>query len=383
MTPVRRVAALALVAGVALGCSATSSPPSPRSSAPPTSPRAVALLPHQVVAGTNVAGAFDLATDGTVIAWSDGTVDVDAPALWRFDPATGDMTVVYRSATPGAILSNLAVRHGTYAFGEVTPRADGSRTWRLVVLDPTGRTQILDANDVPSDQVGVLPMAAISDRGVLWATNHAGGSRSLRCELRYSLLSDLRPRVLASEPCSRTEFWYPRSDGRRLVYGTVEYSGNGGADARHVYLVDDTDLEQPRRLDADGQASLPAILDDTVVWKDAPLDLNMFSPAGLTALELTAGATAHDVPFPSVGPPQLTTPSIGPGFVVGDDVRGGSVVAWDRRREVAVDVDHLAGTDPGFLSGARLADSLLAWFYTSSAQGGGTREIRWLTLPSE
>jgi hypothetical protein len=407
MAVARRALAVVLVAGLA-GCSAPSGPP-PRSStatagpspsvapssAPGATPGSTALPSHQVVAGPDVGGAFDLATDGSVIAWSDGTVDVDAPALWALDVATGETRLAYRSGVRGAILANLALRRGTFAFAEVTPRADGSRTWRLVLLDSAGGRHVLDANDVPVSQEGTLPMAALSDRGILWATSHAGDADSLRCELRYAPFEGLRPRTVVSEPCSRAELWYPRSDGARFVYGSVEYgadgrgvdgggsdAGAGAADQRHVYLVDDADLVQPRRLDSDGQASLPAILDDTVVWKLAPRDLNMFSPAGIAELSLAVGSAPRDIPLPPDGPRLLTTPSIGLDFIVADDLGGGAVVAWDRRRELAVEVDRLSAADPGFLSGARLAGRLLAWFHTSSAGGGGTREIRWLLLPS-
>lgn len=391
MPAIRRPLAIALVVGVALGCSATSNPstPSPSRSAPASatalatglaSPSGGTLPLHETLAGPDVAGAFDLATDGTVIAWSSGTVDVDAPALWSLDPASGARRLIYRSASPGAILSNLVVRRGTYAFAEVTPRADGSRTWRLVVVEGSGATHVLDVNDVPPAQTGVLPMAAISDRGILWAASHAGDATAPRCDLRYALLEDLRPRVVRGAPCTELELWYPHSDGRRFVYGTVEYGLSGAGDERYVYLVAEDSLGSPRRVDTDGQASLPAILDDTVVWKAAPTDLNLFSPAGLVELSLAPGSTARGVPFASSTPLQLTTPSLGPGYIVGEDAGGGSVVVWDRARSIAVDVDRLALTDAGFLSGTRLAGNLLAWFYTSQTQGGGRREIRWLAL---
>ncbi|HET9682081.1 MAG TPA: hypothetical protein VFP19_08585, partial [Candidatus Limnocylindrales bacterium] len=91
-----------LVVGVASACAPTTSPPasggpaqppplvvgdrSPtgpsRSPVGPTgSPSLPPLPPHEVVAGPTVAGAFDLATDGSVVAWSSGSVDVDAPDL--------------------------------------------------------------------------------------------------------------------------------------------------------------------------------------------------------------------------------------------------------------------------------------------------------------
>jgi hypothetical protein len=112
----------------------------------------------------------------------------------------------------------------------------GSRTWDLVALDRGGGRHVLDANDLPPAAEAPLPMAAVSGRGVLWAVAHAGSpaGAAARCELRYASLADFETRVVASEPCDRTEFWYPRSDGRRFVYGTVEYGPDGTGDDRHV-----------------------------------------------------------------------------------------------------------------------------------------------------
>jgi hypothetical protein len=401
MPAVRRSLPLSLVVGLALGCSATSSPPplsqpwasrwSPSMpqatinglSAAPALPAPSALPAHEVIAGPNITGAFDLATDGTILAWSNGTVDVDAPDLWTLDSASGEQRLLYHSAKAGAILANLAVHRGTYAFAEVTPGPGGSRTWRLVLVDPAGHAHVLDTNDVPTAQIGTLPMAAISDRGVLWAGTHAGDAASPRCQLRYASLVDLRARILASELCSRTEYWYPRSDGIRFVYGTVEYGPDHGADDRHVYLAADATLQGARRLDLDGEASLPAIAGDAVVWKAAPRALNMFSPAGLELLDLSVPGLPGPVPFGASASTQLTTPSIGPRFVVAEDTAGSGVGAWDRARSSGVEIDRLASSDPGFISGTRLVGRLLAWFHTSSTQGGGTREVRWLTLPSD
>ena len=396
--PRRLVIEIMLVVGAVTGCSTASIPPGstrlPASPAPSTSGRSVPpspaidlpLAPHETLSGANVAGAFDLATDGAVIAWSNGTIDVDAPELWSFDPTTGERSLAYRSPDHGAILANVAVRHGRLVVAEVTPRADGTRTWRLLLIEPDGTARRLDANDVSAAQVGILPMAAISDEGVLWATSHAGDATSLTCQLRYVSLADVArmapaaARILASAPCTRREIWYPRSDGRQFVFGTVEYAADGSTDERHVYLLAGGDLEHPARLDDDGAASLPAVLDGTAIWKAAPRELNMFSPGALVAKPIAPGSTPEPVAFASTTPLQLTTPSIGPRFYAADDAAGATVPVWDRTRSIAVEIDRLASTDPGFLSGTRLAGDLLAWFHTSSAQGGGTREIRWLLL---
>jgi len=386
--------ALVLVVGSLVGCSTTRPPsPSPVAAATPTAPpttgpsRPAPSSPrtgtpaHRVIAGPAVAGAFDAATDGTVIAWSSGAVDADAPELWAFDPATGRSTLVYRSTVDGAILANVAVRHGSFAFAEVTPRADGSRTWRFELVDANGAVTVLDTNDVPPTMTGILPMAAVSDHGILWATTHGRGGEVLDCELRYAALADLRPRVIEREPCDRTEVWYPRSDGTSFVYGTVEYGPDGTGDDRHVYLLADADLAHPRRLDRDGEASLPNVLADTVVWKTAPRDFNMLNGGDIVEHSLAAAAS-RPVDLAGGARGRLTIPTIGPGFYAAESDDSAIVRVWDRATSRAVEIDHLDPADPGFLSGVRLAGDILIWFYTSTTQGGGVREIRWLELPA-
>lgn len=395
------IALLVLVVGSLAGCSTTSIPQlSPGLTLGPTTPggiatpgegpssppsagprsRGLAVLPaHHVLAGADIAGAFDLATDGSVIAWTSGTVDSDAPELWAFDPATDRSTMVYRSTVAGAILANLAVRHGSYAFAEVAPRADGSRTWRLVLIDRAGALHVLDANDLPPAIGGVLPMAAISDAGVLWATNHDAGNDVPGCELRYASLEQLGGRLLQAWPCDREELWYPRSDGRSFVYGTVEYGPAGTGDDRHVYVTSDADPTQSRRLDLDGEASLPDVRGDTVIWKTARRHLNMFSFGELVEHSLASAAT-KPVALLADGGGQLTMPTIGLAWYAAENADSSSVQAWDRSGVRAVQIDRLDPGDRGFFSGVRLSGSLLVWFYTSTTQGGGVREIRWLDV---
>jgi hypothetical protein len=403
--------ALALVGGLIAGCSPTSTPftsPAPASGSPPTpatatatasvsaaaspttAPPPIAVPAPRVLAGPNVTRAVDAATDGSVIAWSSGSPDPNAgPELWVFEPATGRSRLIFRSAVHGAVLAGLAVRGGRYAFAEITPASasgvPGSGRWRLVVLDPAGRLSELDKDqppeaDPPERVRAVLPMVALSDRGILWAASHAAGLGDPTCLLQYASFADLSARVLGSAPCRQVEYWFPRSDGRSFVYGTVEYGVDRSRDDRHVYLLGDDDLTA-RRLDHDAQASLPDVLADTVIWKTADPEWNMLSFGELVEYSRATGA-ARTIPFLSAAPGdgRLTTPTIGNAFFAAEDEDSAAVWVWDRAGERAVEVDRLAADDEGFFSNVRLSADLLIWFYGSAAQGGGERQIRWLDL---
>jgi hypothetical protein len=392
----RAVAALlavAMIGGLA-GCAAAertapaSVPAAPRtrSTPPPTGgpgPTGAGFLApprREVIAGPSVQRAFDLATDGSVIAWSSGEVAGTAPALWALDPATGTPRRTYRSPREGAVLANLAVRDGRYAFAEVTPATIGSGSWRLVVMDPTGAVHVLDRDDPPEGSAALLPMAALSDRGILWAATHAGPGGAPTCDLRYASFADLDVRVVASAPCDRTEYWFPRGDGTTFVFGTVEYGPDGSADDRHVYEMADDGLV-PRRVDDDGEAALPDVLGETVVWKTASRQLNALA-FGRLAEHSLAGGTTRTLAFLAGGGRGagggLTTPTIGRALYVADAADSGTVEAWDRAASREIVLDRLDPADPGFFSNVRIAGDLVVWFYTSSAVGGGVREIRWL-----
>jgi hypothetical protein len=385
----RRTAALWLVVGLVTACSTTnpeatasgSSSPSLEPSATPqvfasASPRAGVLPGHEVLAGPNVKGTFDATTDGTLIVWSNGTIDQDAPELWAADLGDNAPHRIYASSDGKAILVNLAIRNGWVVFAEVTPQGD-SRTWRLVALDPSGRTHTLDRNDLPTTATGILPMTAISDRGIVWATSHRGSDEAAVCELRRADLTTLRSETLQSRPCTQEEFWYPASDGTSYVYGTVEYTATG--DDRHVYLVAGDDFAEAQRLDGDGAASWPVIAADTVVWKTAPREFNSLGWGDLVEYSITT-RSLETLAYPP-GPEQgLTSPSMTPRFVAGQSRDPLAVSVWDRTKTAAVDLDALDVRDPGFFSGIRIAGDLAIWFYTDSTQGGGTREIRWLHL---
>jgi hypothetical protein len=384
-----------LVASLVAGCAPASPPPTGQpaavspsvapspdaatvSPAPAVSPSPIPLPAHAVIAGRTVRRAFDVATDGAVIAWSSGAAYATAPNLWVFDPATGTSARRFHSSTAGAVLANLAVRADRFAFAEVTPATVGTGSWRLILLDPDGKAHVLDRDDPPARQSALLPMAALSRHGILWASSHATKGRVAHCDLRYAAFADRVVQVVRAAACNRTEFWFPRSDGEQFVYGTVEYGKRGTGDDRHVYLVSDDDLV-PRRLGADGEASLPDVLGNTVIWKTADRAFNMLSLGRLVRLELDTDE-ARLVGLRPGGAAALTTPTIGPSFFAAESAEQASVEIWDRAVSRPVVIDRLDPTDPGFITGVRLSGDILAWIYVASVTGGGEREIRWLEL---
>jgi hypothetical protein len=388
--PRRGLPALALVAVLASGC--TSTGPSAVPATPPASP--VATLPSAVaptppssglparhtVSGGTADAAFDLATDGWSIVWSDGAIDLDAPDLWRLDVATGRTDRRYRSADPGAVLGGIAVRSGRIAFSEVTGR-DRASTWRLVLLDAAGTAHVLDTDDHAEGTMGLLPMAALSDVGILWATSHAGAAGTISCQLRYASFADLVTRTIAAAPCDERQFWYPSSDGATFVWSSVDDTAGtpDGTGLRRVWAATDRTLAAPRRLDVDDAAMWPVVRGGLVVWKVAPPPANIGAWTPLAAVPL-AGGTPTRLGYPATPGRGASAPSLGDGFLAADTDEQGVVAVWDLGRAVVVPIDRLDPSDPGFVSNVRLAGSILAWFYTDAVAGGGTREIRWVDL---
>ncbi len=318
-------------------------------------------------------------SDGSAIVWSSGPPGSNvAPQIWRYDIESDTLDEIYSSENAHAIISNLAAVDGAYAFAEVLPTDSGRNTWRLIFMDMSRQRIILDENDMPADLSGMLPMVSIGDTQVVWATTHANGSSVPQCQLLSASRDGFAQAVLRDSPCNEAEYWYPASDGEQFVYGTVDYRPDAGGDERQVLRFDSASPARHIRLDTDGDASLPAILGETVVWKTAPRSFNMLNWGNLVEYDLSDGSEA-ELPYLHDREGLLNSPSLGPAFVAAENFDPTRLVVFDRVRKEEVEVDALATDDSGFLSNVHLSGNLLVWVYTPSAQGGD-RELRWALL---
>ena len=78
-------------------------------------------------------------------------------------------------------------------------------------------------------------------------------------------------------PAAEAELWSPSLLGSTLAFVEVHYLDERSSDERHVYLTTTDPAAEPRRLDRSGRATMPVVIDDGVLWKEAEEGFSMFN----------------------------------------------------------------------------------------------------------
>lgn len=229
----------------------------------------------------------------------------------------------------------------------------------------------------PTDARGIVALPALSDRYLAYSIQRWHGD-AITSELVAMDLDTLKSRVVASSDFNKIEYWYPSLDGARMVYGTVEYQNNPLHGERHVYLLDlDRQDARPMRVDPAGEASQPAILGDTIVWKTAPFNYNANNWGQIVQHSLVDGSEETLKLGPASG---WVQPDIGARFVTAEPAEWNALAAFDRQTGSVVTVDSV---DPrggsGFMYPA-LAGNLMVYVAAPDYTGIGS-EIRYVELP--
>jgi hypothetical protein len=319
----------------------------------------------------------ELMTDGELIYWtsaSDG-----AATIHSWDPRSSSAEVVYQSDDSTSVIWNMAVGETGYVFAEGSYANEEGGTWSLRYLPRNGAEAVtLDKNDLPFGTPGILPAPAIDRDWVVWAATHAGPSDPL-CELRAWRIESESERTLASGACGETEYWFPAVRRGELVFGTVEYGPHRDQDDRHVYRADlqSGDL-QFVQLDADGEASMPAIGERMVVWKTAPREYNMLNWGHLVRYD-EASRQAERLLYQDADSSTVGRPWLGDGYLVADYYAADRLVVFVVADETELVVEPASSTT-ALIHRARLAGRLLVWLHADDTLGTNTR-ISWTVLP--
>ena len=225
----------------------------------------------------------DVKTDGSLIFWSCGVGAAPnaAPDLWDALPG-GQPERIFSNPNRDSALLPIAGADGHFAFVEANQRLYGPNGWRLWYLDhPGARAVQLDASDGPN---GGLPLLAMTGERLVWAAFH-GPQGHATSELLMATLPDLTKHVLARSPAADKQYLFPSLLGNQLAYG-VEDVITG---QEHVDLLSlGRGGAIPRRLDSSGQATMPALTTDSVIWKEG---VNIFSAGALVRYSLHDGTT--------------------------------------------------------------------------------------------
>jgi hypothetical protein len=190
------------------------------------------------------------------------------------------------------------------------------------------------------------------------------------------------PRLLAEADASERAYWLPSLRSRQLAFVDVAIGAEPSEDVRHVMLLDlDASEEAPRQLDTSGNATMPVLTDDEVVWKEPDQGFAMFNWGRLVrySFETDQLSTVR------IGPQEYVNYPSGGGrfvamwgadaftFAVHDLERGASrlIVSYDNEVD-AIRRPHLAG-------------DLLVWLHTrTDGRGNGPPspiEYAWLPEP--
>lgn len=362
-----------------VGASVPSGLPTPPASAgvgTPADPGTV--TDHGIVVGaTNV---LYVTTDGESIIYSGAAprlIDPNSgPNLYGAAPNEAP-TLLYAGPRSDSDLLPVAASNGWVAFGEHNERRFGRGAWILWLLPP-GESEPIELDRTPPLNGSPYPLVAINERHVVWQ-GIALGPDERRAELVEMSLPDMHRRVLFSDDPGRFQWWDPALDGDRLVYTEVDYvHGDASSPTHpaelHAMLLDLADpTTQPVRLDTSGRAAEPAILGDTVVWKDAD---DVFNYGTLAVHSLTTGGTRMVSTAPQGG---IKTPSIGNRYVGFWGIDDTEFFLYDLKRQQLAPVFRLAPDSPvGGAFRVEVAGDLLIW-----VQGTEDRPlIAWGRLPT-
>jgi hypothetical protein len=294
-----------------------------------------------------------------------------APDLFAAQPG-GAATLLYDNPNRDSRLEYIDGVGDQVAFMELNDRLFGPGGWKLWYLSGTNPKPVL----IDSGAGSQLPFFGISDRYLVWTV--ITGTPEMG-ELRSIDLQSRTRRVVVSGRSDQRQVWFPDIDGSRVVYGTVEPSADLSTDERHIYFVDLTGGDPPRRLDQSTSASEPAIHGDDVVWKESDPSLNFLVAGNLVHYSLVTGRQ-EPLQIPAPTGTGFTDPSIGDRYVV----------AWPEADRMLYLADLQSGTYPAVLDlgpatsdphdavgHGDIAGDLLAYIY---APASGDLELRWVRL---
>lgn len=333
---------------------------------------------HGIVIGAP--NVLYLTTDGESIVYSGAAPRIvdptSAPNLYRAAPGVAPR-LLYAGPRSDSNLLPVAASHGWVAFAEHNDRRFGKAAWILWLLPP-GASEPVELDRTPPLNGSPYPLVAIDERHVVWQ-GVALGPDVRRAELLEMSLPDMHRHVLLTDDPGRLQWWDPALDGDRLVYTEVDYvHGDASSPTHpaelHAMLLDlARPLAAPVRLDTSGRAAEPAILGDTVIWKDAD---DVFNYGTLAVHSLASGRTRIVSTSPQAG---IKSPSIGNRYVAFWGIDDTEFYLYDLKRDQVVPVFRLAPDSPvGGAFRVEVAGDLLVWVQGTE----GTPLIGWGRLPS-
>jgi hypothetical protein len=254
----------------------------------------------------------------------------------------------------------------------------GERSWDLWLL-PRNSTEaiLLDGHPGDEDVSSLVPSLAIYEDTVVWTAFDRGTAGPVS-QLRIAQAPGWEPRTLRELPAAEAELWSPSLLGSTLAYVEVHYLDRRSSDERHVYLTSTDPGGEPRRLDRSGRATMPVVIDDGVLWKEAEEGFSMFNWGKMYRYD-PADESVRQL---STRPQQwINYPSAGYRYAAWEGADSFQLAVYDLLHddELLLARHSIASQESELRP--HLAGDLLVWLHVELDGGAERSELRYAFLP--
>jgi hypothetical protein len=224
---------------------------------------------------------LDFASDSYAVIYSSGVIDGpvgdSAPDLWRYVPGAPDPELLWRNPERDRQLAKIAGDTDVWAFAEMS--SHGERWWNLWLLtEPGGEPRLLDAHPGDEDIPSLIPSFDVDAGRVAWTSFGRGASGDAVTRLWISEAPGWEPRILAEADAAQRAYWLPSLRAQQLAYVDVTIGADPSEDIRHVMLMDLAAASRaPIQLDTSGNATMPILTEEGVIWKEPDVGFAMFN----------------------------------------------------------------------------------------------------------
>jgi len=359
-----------------------SAAPLPTSSPSPAPTGLLAEIDVQRVDPQLTDTILEFASDGSSVIFSSGIADDAgpgaAPDLWHIRADTdGETELLWRNPERAHSIVKLVGDVGTIAFVD-TP-LDGRRAWNLWLL-PRGEEEpiLLDTHPGNEEVSSLVPSFHIQESTIAWTSFDIGPEGPVS-QLLWAHAPAWEPMLVLERDAAEAELWFPWIDAGRVVYCEVRYSADRTSDDRSVHLLSlgQPDAE-PQRLDHSDLATMPVIVDDLVLWKEADRGFSMFNWGKMIR---------HEIGGP--GPSALDTrphdyvnyPSAGRRFVTWWAADAFQFVVYDMLEGRPRVIESYTGASGENVLRPHVSSDLLVWLYVVGEGPDSYAELRYAFLP--
>ena len=325
---------------------------------------------------------LEFASDGESIIFSSALADDAgrgaAPDLWRVRAGSDEPPeLLWRNPDRDHSIVKLGGDLGMVAFVDIP--LDGSRAWDLWLIPRHQEEAILlDTHPGDADVSSLVPSFSVQETTIAWTAFDRGPDGPVS-QLLWARAPEWKATLLLERPAAEAELWFPSLYGVRLAFCEVVYSADRTTDTRTVYLLElGMPDPEPQRLSHSDHATMPILVGETVIWKEADPGFSMFNWGRLWRSE-TGGP----------GPTRLDTapieyvnyPSAGSRFVAWWAADAFTFGVYDLLDDRTIVIEVYTGASGANVLRPHIAWDLLVWLYVEGEGPDSYAELRYVFMP--